>query len=474
MHYLDRRTAIANANEPTLIEKFNRDHSICEMLEKFGYEKASEDEWISPNSSSGHKVKVWSGGTHLTSLSTSDIGIGVEGKNGGINADAFSLLQYYQFGGDMKNAIEHLKTIYPRSKHEPSAILKEQSPQGNAISWKKASELKDKCPPERQWVVHEWIPSNQVTLLYGDGGTGKSLLAQQLCASVALDKPWIGLPVKEGNALYLTAEDDEDELHRRFDAIANGMMIDVGRLSQLEYTSLVGSDALLAVQEPVHKQLMPTNLLMAVEQKIAETKPNLTVIDTLADVFPGDENQRVLARQFISLLRGPAVQHNCAILVLAHPSLTGINSGTGTSGSTGWNNSVRSRMYLRRDLEDENKRILQLAKSNYSKIGTEVKMLWTCGYFEHDGTTTTLDNKAASAMAKRVFLELLRKYTEQGRTVNANGGSNYAPKAFAEDPLSEGITKNGFRTAMRSLFHEGKITNEQSKRATCIIEKVNE
>jgi len=43
-----------------------------------------------------------------------------------------------------------------------------------------AASLADKPVPERQWAVAEWIPSRQVTLLSGDGGIGKSLLAMQL------------------------------------------------------------------------------------------------------------------------------------------------------------------------------------------------------------------------------------------------------------------------------------------------------
>lgn len=51
--------------------------------------------------------------------------------------------------------------------------------------------------PERQWLVENWIPWGCVTALYGDGGTGKSLLAQQLLTSVATGTPFLGLPVRQ-------------------------------------------------------------------------------------------------------------------------------------------------------------------------------------------------------------------------------------------------------------------------------------
>ncbi|WP_328589326.1 AAA family ATPase [Cereibacter ovatus] len=40
-----------------------------------------------------------------------------------------------------------------------------------------ASALASLSVPERQWLVRDLVPSRNVTLLYGDGGTGKSLLS---------------------------------------------------------------------------------------------------------------------------------------------------------------------------------------------------------------------------------------------------------------------------------------------------------
>jgi RecA-family ATPase len=40
------------------------------------------------------------------------------------------------------------------------------------------------------------------------------------------------------------------------------------------------------------------------------------------------------------MLRGLAINYQHATLMLAHPSLAGMASGSGSSGSTGWSNSV--------------------------------------------------------------------------------------------------------------------------------------
>jgi len=91
-------------------------------------------------------------------------------------------------------------------------------------------------------------------------------------------------------------------------------------------------------------------------------------IDTSADVFGGDEISRSQVRQFVGLLIGIALRNNCAVILLAHPSMSGMASGTGTSGSTGWHNSVRSRMYLEGDDKDDDARTLKFKKSNYGGL----------------------------------------------------------------------------------------------------------
>src|SRR5262245_5597145 len=64
--------------------------------------------------------------------------------------------------------------------------------------------------PIREWVVPDYIPQEAVTLLSGDGGLGKSLLALQLAVARALARDWIGLLPEPGRTLVLSAEDDAD------------------------------------------------------------------------------------------------------------------------------------------------------------------------------------------------------------------------------------------------------------------------
>src|SRR3990167_2588327 len=70
-------------------------------------------------------------------------------------------------------------------------------------------------PPARDWMVEGCFLKGTVGLVAGDGGIGKSLLMQQLATAAVLGRPWLGMALKPGRALYLGCEDDGDEIHRR-------------------------------------------------------------------------------------------------------------------------------------------------------------------------------------------------------------------------------------------------------------------
>lgn len=59
---------------------------------------------------------------------------------------------------------------------------------------------------------------------------------------------------------------------------------------------------------------------------------------------------------------------------------------------------------------------------------------------------------ATGETAKRVFLEILDRFSAQGQTVNNSKTGKYAPKIFAEEPESEGLPVKVLEVAMRSLL----------------------
>jgi RecA-family ATPase len=183
-----------------------------------------------------------------------------------------------------------------------------------------AADLEGRSVPPRESLVEGLIPRRVVTLLGGDGGTGKSLLALQLAVAVQLGSNWAGrLVFGEGPVLFISAEDDSDELHRRLAAILEEQGSSFDQLKSLHMLSLVGEDALLAAIAG-DNTLAPTQLFHALEGRIRALRPVLVILDTLSDLFGGDENSRLHARQFIGLLRGLTLRYETNIILLAHPS----------------------------------------------------------------------------------------------------------------------------------------------------------
>ncbi len=76
-------------------------------------------------------------------------------------------------------------------------------------------------PPEREWLVDNYIESGKAGVMAGVGGIGKSMEALRLALMVAKGQGrWFGHNIKRsGNVIYISAEDDRLEMHRRIDAL---------------------------------------------------------------------------------------------------------------------------------------------------------------------------------------------------------------------------------------------------------------
>jgi RecA-family ATPase len=326
--------------------------------------------------------------------------------------------------------------------------------------------------PPRDWVVETRIPAGPVTGLYGDGGTGKTILLLQLAVAVVLGHDWLGASVPvSGPVLLMCCEDDEDELHRRMHQIAHYYGATFAELAKhLHLASFVGDDAILAAPDR-NGLIRPTSLFTRLSDAARDIRPRFIGIDNATDVFAGNEIIRAQVRQFTTLLRGLALTANSTVILTAHPSLTGLSSGTGSSGSTGWNNAFRSRLYLRRektekDVEpDPDVRELEVMKANYGPIGETVSLRWQDGVFKPElglglGSTERL---AADLKVEEHFLQQLDFFIDSGRVVSDKlKANNYAPTLFAESSLPGVVrhSKRDYAQAMERLFGKRKIRVE--------------
>lgn len=317
-------------------------------------------------------------------------------------------------------------------------------------------EWKDLPIPDREWFIEGLVPGRQVTILNGDGGVGKSLLALQLAAAACMSVSTLGMDPLAGNAIYVGAEDDWDEFHRRLADIASALDGDMSDLFRMRVVPLADRDALLCTYDKEGK-IKPTALWKQIASLVEARGPSVLVLDTAADLFGGDEIKRSQVRQFIAMLRKLAMSAGCAIILLAHPSAAGIQTGSGSSGSTAWNNSVRSRLYMTKGDKDDDPdlRILKTMKANYGKTGDEIKIRWQDGAFVLDDGKPSPASGLINAHHEQTFLRLLSDINRSGQRVSASRSNTYAPTVFAG--MEEGTTKKQFEAAMTRLFKSEQI-----------------
>ncbi|BAB51912.1 AAA family ATPase [Mesorhizobium japonicum] len=315
----------------------------------------------------------------------------------------------------------------------------------------------------RRWIVPDLIPDRNVTDISGDGGLGKSLLALQLGIAMAAGRDWLGTMPEPGGFLYVSCEDEPNEVLRRRNAVLAGMGLTPGDIRNLYLADLTDAEG-TELAAPGKAALELTALHHRFEVTIRQLRPKCAVLDTRADVFGGNELSRVQVRMFVRSLRRLCIAHDMAIILLSHPSVSGMASGSGQSGSTGWGNSVRSRLYLTApksegdtDL-DPDIRILSSKKANYGPHGAEIVLRWDRGMFRPDrDALASLDRDQQDREIEVTFLQLLSKREKEGRRANASSGPNYAPKVLAE--MNGTISRAKFRGAMERLFAKEEIAS---------------
>jgi RecA-family ATPase len=320
--------------------------------------------------------------------------------------------------------------------------------------------------PERKWAIKDRVPLNQAGLFSGEGGTGKSIIELMKDVAHVAGKDWLGSLPEQGPALYLGAEDDEDEIHIRLAAIAKHYGVTFEKLigDGLKVLCLLGQDATLCAVGK-NGRVETTALYRQLFEAAGDLKPKNTSIDTLSRAFAGNEIDRAQVYAFAMHMQALAKVAGGSVTVLSHPSLQGISSGSGISGSTAWHGAFRFRQYLRGiktsdEQPDNNLRELQFLKNQYGPLGETLALKYQRGLFLPVPGAGSLERAARDQKMDDLFLMLLDRSIGQGRNVSDKKTANsYAPNRFAGEPEAkeQRATKPELAEAMERLFRANKI-----------------
>jgi RecA-family ATPase len=328
------------------------------------------------------------------------------------------------------------------------------------IDW---ASIGDTEPPPRRFLINQWMPAGCLSSLYGPGGVGKSLLAQQTATSIATGLDFLGHRVEQAPVLALFSEDDDEELIRRQWRINQAMGImnkDIAHLHIQGRAGLENAIATIPLGAPRREALFEATVKLARERNVG-----LVILDNRAQMLLVNENDRAQATFAANLCAGIGREaNNAATLLLGHVAKV---EGSEYSGSTAWDAVTRSRWWLKRAETEEKdgspELILERPKSNYAPPGA-MRLVWANGVLraispEHMTSTDVLEMKLRQGAACQAFLDALDTLAAQGRPVShsKHARATYAPRFMHANGLVDGFTEREIETAMNILFADGRI-----------------
>jgi RecA-family ATPase len=339
------------------------------------------------------------------------------------------------------------------------------------------------APTAKHFIMPGFIPENEITILTGPGGSNKSTFGTQLAACFASQKPMLGVELSTGSALYVTAEDDERQLHWVLQHVCGAIAVSV--------SSLVGKLHLSSIRGRINNELATfdadgrirsTPAFALLKATVQQTKAKLIILDNVAHIFAGNENDRAQVTAFINLLYSLCLDNGVSIVLIGHPN----KSGDSYSGSTAWLNAVRSHVTIAKpeDTYDPDERLLTVGKANYAREGETLKFRWHDFALVRDADLppdrlAQIAETAAVSAQNEAFIACLRERASQGdgRTVGPSPGPNYAPSQFEGMAQARGMKKDDLKRAMDRLFSIGRIEavtvhNRAKGRTLTVIQEV--
>ncbi len=320
--------------------------------------------------------------------------------------------------------------------------------------------------PVLDWQLKGWEPRRSCVLVTGLGASGKSLLYQQRMTCSAAGVPFLGIDVTPGISIYLTCEDDLAELHRRQDSINAALGITWSDLrGRLFLISLKGEPNNELCTFDGSGRMSPSERWQQLRETIRTVGATHVTIDNVAHVFSGSEIVRNHVAAFVGLLDRLATEIDGGVILLGHPN----KEGAEYSGSTAWENQVRSRIYLSLEkadsegISDPDGRLLTNSKPNYARRGQSISFIWHEWAFRlrDDLPPNRAAEMAATTQASGEnarFLECLEKATGERRSTSVSRSApTYAPRLFARMTTARGMTVASFERAMERLLHLGTI-----------------
>lgn len=300
--------------------------------------------------------------------------------------------------------------------------------------------LAERVPEPPAFIVPDWLPAGEVTLLAANGGTGKSATALRLAVCLCTGRDFHGLPVAQRSVDFVSFEDAEPVIHWRLHRICRALGVapaDVADgLRIFDGTKCVSA----WYSRGQFGETGPTAAFHAMAERIGGPG-RVVIVDGSNDTFAANENDRAQVKAFTRMLRR-LIAADGALLLLAHVDKLAAKSGAeslGFSGSTGWNNGVRCRWYMYVETDDEGiesgRIALEVRKSNLGRTGARMLLAFdeASGTFERVDTETPQRGRAFQrADEADAILQIIRAAWAAGDPIPAATGGTRTAHSVCE------------------------------------------
>ena len=178
-------------------------------------------------------------------------------------------------------------------------------------------------PPPRQYVIDGFLPKRIVAGMIAAGGSGKSYTALHIAISVASGSALFGryIPTKPMPVIYVSGEDDIEEMHRRISRITTNLPTSIKSAISKNFNVIDFADAFeLFTTKPPHGEtqitLVPERICKSIAERFDEV--GLVIIDPISRFRGGDENIAADTTRFVQALQQVRDRLNTAVLCIHH------------------------------------------------------------------------------------------------------------------------------------------------------------
>jgi hypothetical protein len=323
--------------------------------------------------------------------------------------------------------------------------------------------------------VESILPADEVTLLGGHGGLGKSYVALLLGLHLAAGRAFGPLAVQQTRVLFYSSEDGAATLRYRVKRLCDALGIDPAHLAgRLHLLDMADVDAALHRETVCYvageKRIgLTTSTLAQLGELVQQLAPGVVIIDGASDTYDDDEVSRARVRAFIRSIRQRLARPGRAVLLLAHVNKVTAKAGAEVSaeaysGSTAWHNSVRSRLALTG--EPGGQLTLTHQKANHGPIAEPLPIEFRDGVPTLAGTGP---HPAAEFLARQrreldrrdqdALLALIGQFEARGErvTTSATGSSTVYRLLRGEPEFPESTGPDRLMRLLRGLESAGRL-----------------